>query len=173
MPCVIHPSAPRAAFICGRPYCARCQADINAAVARLDAHVTPRDCFVWYTGGHTGWAPIAGTGCAHYVAHQLGISTGGHGARCLADFSYRVSAVILGRGEVHGGLAEVRLNDIWTNPERDHTGLVSQIDPPPTPPAGEPPGLPVIWITHASIAQHRLATDRYDTHFHSMGSFFR
>jgi len=77
MPCVIHPSVTQVAFVFNRPYCARCRANIQAAVALLDAHVTPRDCFVWYAGGQDGWTPIAGTGCAHYVAHQLGIQLGG------------------------------------------------------------------------------------------------
>jgi len=36
--------ATRAAFICDRPYCARCVAEMQAAVASLDGHVTPRDC---------------------------------------------------------------------------------------------------------------------------------
>ena len=107
MPCVIHPSVTQVAFVFNRPYCARCRANIQAAVALLDAHVTPRDCFVWYAGGQDGWTPIAGTGCAHYVAHQLGIQLGGSGACCLAGFSYRVSSVIIGRQvDCHVQLAE-------------------------------------------------------------------
>ena len=110
----------------------------------------------------------------HYVAHQLGIQSGGVGACCLAGFSYRVSNVIAGRQAVIGGLAAVRLNDIWVSPTRDHTGLVSQIDVPPTPrPDAGPPVPPVVWITHASSAQHRLATNRFDTYFHSAGAFYR
>jgi hypothetical protein len=170
MACDIHPSAPRAVVLFGHSYCARCQTDIQAAVARLDNHVTPRDCFVWYTGRQNGWAPIAGTGCAHYVAHQLGVQTGAPSARCLAGYSYRVPLVILGRQPVTGGLSALQVGDIWVSATQDHTGLVSRIDPPPAQPAGAPP---VVWITHASSGQHRLATNRYDSYFHSSGNFFR
>lgn len=173
MPCDIHPTVNRVTFLFGRPYCARCRADIQAAVAQLDAHVTPPGCFVWYTGGQTGWAPIAGTGCAHYVAHQLGIQMGSPGARCLAGFNYRVPAVILGRQRVTGGLSAIQINDIWVNTGRSHTGLVSRIDPPPAQQAGAQPGSPTIWITHASSAQHALSTNRFDTYFHSSGDFYR
>ena len=99
---------------------------------------------------------------------------GGAGACCLAGFSYRVSNVITGRQVVTGGLGAVQLNDIWVSPTRDHTGLVSQIDAPPAPrPNAGPPGPPVVWITHASSAQHRLATNRFDTYFHGAGAFYR
>jgi hypothetical protein len=172
MPCAIHPSAATAVTLFGRQYCARCHQGIQAAVARLDNHVTPRDCFVWYTGSVSGWAPIAGTGCAHYVAHQLGIRGHQPGACCLAGYLYRVSALIVGRLRVTGGLSAVRVNNIWVSPTRDHTGLVSRITPPPAQPAGAPPAPPIIWITHASSGQHRLATDRFDTYFHSSGDFY-
>ncbi len=171
MTCAIHPVATRAAFICDRPYCARCVAEMQAAVASLDGHVTPRDCFIWYSGNRNGWARIMGTGCAHYVAHQLNIGVGG--PRCLAGFSHRVADVIIGRQVVDGGLAAVQVNDIWVSPIRNHTGLVSQIDPPPPQSPGKPPNPPVVWITHASSAQHRLATNRFDTYFHGSGDFFR
>jgi hypothetical protein len=65
---------------------------MQAAVASLDGHVTPRDCFIWYSGNRNGWARIIGTGCAHYVAHQLNIGVGG--PRCLAGFSHRVADVV-------------------------------------------------------------------------------
>ncbi len=173
MSCTIHPGAASAVTLFNRAYCARCQAGIQAAVAALDAHVTPPGCFVWYTGSRNGWAPIAGTGCAHYVAHQRGINIGSPGSRCLAGFSYRVSDVIIGRQAVNGGLAAVQVNDIWVSPTRDHTGLVSRIDPPAPSAPGAPQHPPVVWITHASSAQHRLATNRFDTYFHGSGSFLR
>jgi hypothetical protein len=103
----------------------------------------------------------------------LGIGTGGPGACCLAGCSYRVADVIVGRQEVTGGLVVVQVNDIWVSPSRDHTGLVSQIDPAPAQTPGGQPALPVVWITHASSAQHRLATNRFDVYFHGAGSFFR
>ena len=173
MPCVIHRGTASTVVLFNRPYCARCQRDIQAAVDQLDNHVTPRGCFVWYEGSQNGWSPITGTGCAHYVAHQLGIRAGQPGALCLAGYVYRVPMVIVGRQRVTGGLGALQVDDIWVSPTRDHTGLISRIDPPPAQAAGAPPTSPVIWITHASSAQHRLATNRYDTYFHSSGDFFR
>jgi hypothetical protein len=176
MSCVIHPSLPQAASIGGRPYCARCQAGIRAAVARLDRHVSPPDCFVWYKNTHEGWTPIEGTGCAHYVSHQLGIRTGRAADQCLAGFTYRVRIMLQGRTSVTGGLAFVRVGNVWANTARSHTGLVSRIDPPlarATPPPGAATSAPIIWITHASSHQHRLATDRFDTYFGGEGDFFR
>ena len=69
------------------------------AIARVPAHVVPRDCFVWYMDSRRGWEPIPGTGCAHYVAHRLGIT---RGAVCDAGSSIRVSDVVAGMG--HSGI---------------------------------------------------------------------
>src|SRR5664279_4176981 len=125
MPCIIHPGTATAVVLFNRPYCARCQRDIQASVTLLDNHVTPRDCFVWYAGSREGWTPIVGTGCAHYVAHQRGIRAGAPGALCLAGYVYRVPMVIIGRQRVTGGGA-LQVDDIWVSPNRDHTGLVSR-----------------------------------------------
>ena len=176
MSCVIHPAAVQAVVIGGRSYCARCQTGMTAAVARLDAHVTPPDCFIWYANARDGWTPIAGTGCAHYVSHQLNIHSGSAGDQCLAGYTYRVNPMLTGRVRVTGGLSAVQVGNIWVNVARTHTGLVSRIDPPvPNPRArpGSPPPNPIIWITNASSGQHKLATDRFDLHFSSQGDFYR
>ena len=175
MSCVVHPTAPQAVSIGGRPYCARCQAGIRAAVARLDPHVTPPACFAWYKNTHDGWQPIDGTGCAHYVSHQLNIHAGPPGDQCLAGFTFKVRVMIAGRTRVTGGLSAVRVGQIWVNPGRSHTGVVSRIELPPAnvqPRPGVPPPNPVIWITNASSGQHKLATDRFDLHFGGQGDFF-
>lgn len=175
MPCVIHPAAVQAIVIGGRPYCARCQTGIRAAVATLDAHVTPPDCFVWYANARAGWTPIAGTGCAHYVSHQLNIRVGAAAVQCLEGFTFTVNVMLGGRRRVTGGLAAVQVGNIWVNPQRTHTGQVSRIDPPvPNPRArpGSPAPSPIIWITNASSGQHRLATDRFDLHFLGQGDFY-
>jgi hypothetical protein len=179
MACVIHPGSQQVTVIGGRGYCAACQRGIRAAVARLDAHVTPPDCFVWYKNSAEGWTPIFGTGCAHYVSHQMGINFGTAADKCLAGFTYRVPVMLTGRTRVTGGLSAVRVGDIWVNTARSHTGIVSRIDPPaaPAPVArprpGAPAPVPILWITNASSGQHRLATDRFDLHFGSQGDFFR
>jgi hypothetical protein len=146
------------------------------AAAQLDPHVTPRDCFVWYKNAAEGWQPIAGTGCAHYVAHQLNIRVGGPSPSntCLNGMTYRVPLMLTGKTLVTGGLTSVRVYDIWVQTDKHHTGMVSKIDPAPatTGPASQPTS-PIIWITHASSGQHKLATDRFDQYFHGLGDFFR
>jgi hypothetical protein len=141
MPCVIHTDTASTVVLFNWPYCA------------------------------SGWLPITGTGCAHYVAYQLGIQAGPPGALCLAGYVYRVPMVIVGRQRVAGGLGALQVDDIWVSPTRDHTGLISRIDPPPAQAASGASTSPVIWITHASSAQHRLATNRYDNYFHNAGDF--
>jgi hypothetical protein len=180
MSCPIHPTARTAATIDGIAYCQSCANGISAAQAQLDGHIIPRNCFVVYAGSVRGWTPISGTGCAHYVAHQLGIRNGNPGARCLAGFTYRVPVMIAGRTLVSGGLGAVQVGDIWVNPNRTHTGLVTRVVPPPPAPAPAtgtrapaPTPAPEIYITHASSAHHALSTDRFDTYFHSQGDFFR
>lgn len=174
MSCSVHPTARTATTISGISYCQSCANGIHAAQAQLDSHIIPRHCFVVYAGSVRGWTPIPGTGCAHYVAHQLGIRYGTPGARCLAGFSCRVPFLIAGRTLVSGGLGAVRIGDIWVNPNRTHTGLVSRVAP-TAPATGTrvPAPAPEIYITHASSAHHALSTDRFDTYFHSQGDFFR
>jgi hypothetical protein len=83
MPCVVHPGSASTVVLFNRSYCARCQRDIQAAVAQLDPHVTPRDCFVWYKGrqdvghrsqglgAHTMWPINSAFRLAHLVPFAL------------------------------------------------------------------------------------------------------
>lgn len=167
MACAIHPGSPSAVTINGKGYCTRCQDGIQAAAGTLDAHVSPRDCFVWYRNSRDGWGPIAGTGCAHYVSHRLEIRSGGPGDKCLAGYTYRVPVMIGGLTQVPS-LESVRNDDIWVNPARGHTGIVTRITP-----GVAPRNVPTIWITHASSAQHSVATDAFDVYFRGQGDFFR
>lgn len=171
MRCVIHPGLPKATTIAGKSYCTQCAAQMEAAVGKLDPHVSPRDCFVWYTGGANGWSPIDGTGCAHFVSHELGIHRGQSGEQCLAGFTFRVSTMLGGRSKVPGGLGAVKRRDIWVNPGRTHCGLVTRVGPElATGPSGD---YPAIWITHSSSRLHRVSLDRFDAYFKSEGEFFR
>lgn len=118
----IQSSAPTAVILDGRAYCERCQTDMAAAATALDAHVTPRSCFVWYKNTREGWQPIDGTGCAHYVAHQKNIRNGSPGQKCVAGFTFRVQPCLTGLTQVTGGLGAVQVGDIWVNVARTHTG---------------------------------------------------
>jgi hypothetical protein len=100
-----------------------CYTTRTEAVSRVPTHVVPRECFVWRDGPSTfPWRVIPGTGCAHWVAHQLGIR---RGATCYNGYSIRVSDVISGRTEVQ--IRDCNVGNIWTNNARDHCGIVRQI----------------------------------------------
>jgi hypothetical protein len=163
--CHVHPSAPGVLTINAKSYCARCQTDISGARGRVDRHVEPKACFVWYEGGARGWQPIPGTGCAHWLLHQLARKTGG-GPTCLEGYPIRVSSVAVGRTAVVVG--NVRVNDIYVTPSRDHTGLVIRVTPPT-----RPGGVAGIIIRHDSSAQGRVADNEFATYFHGNGSFYR
>ena len=163
--CQVHGGTIGVLTINGRSYCARCQTDIIAARTRVDRHVEPKDCFVWYEGGARGWQPIPGTGCAHWLLHQLGRRTGG-GPTCLEGYPIRVSAVTVGRTAV--ATANVRVNDIYVSPTADHTGLVVAVTAPAV--VG---GTPRITIRHDSSAQGRVAENEFATYFHGRGAFYR
>lgn len=157
--CIHHPGRPATTVRNGNAYCATCQSGIESAIAAVDAHVSPRECFITYRGGDT-WAPIAGTGCAHWVAHQKGI----RGSGCMAGYALRVPEVIAGTSTVARG--DVRVGDIWANSGRDHCGIVVAVTP-------LPGGGNRISIQHDSSRQGGVRTNDFDGYFGGGGSFHR
>jgi hypothetical protein len=164
--CTHHPARQSATVINGKSYCAQCRVDIAVARSSVDTHVEPKSCFVWYEGGAQGWQPIPGTGCAHWVLHQLNHKTGAQGAMCLDGYSIRVSDVIFGRLLVD--LADVKINDIYVTPKADHTGLVSRVFP-----ATTSSNQVHIMIRHDSSGQGKVAENEFATYFHGQGRFYR
>ena len=162
--CAIHPARDSALTVNNRHYCSACRDAIRTASTRVDRHVQPPACFVWYTGGAQGWQPIPGTGCAHWVAHQRNIRPGGVGGNaCLEGFPIRVPTIIQGKTEVQRG--SVQVNDIWVSPTQDHTGLVVRVTP------GNPS--PAIMIRHDSSRQGGVFENDFATYFHGQGRFYR
>ena len=136
----------------------------SEAVARVDAHVFPKPCFVWYVNNQKGWSPIPGTGCAHYVSHQLGIK--GVKRACDAGYLFRVPDVVAGLVQVKN--SEVQVGDIWTNLKVDHTGLVVEVKPDP-----KNSKLKQIVIEHCSSRQRGVVRNDWKTFFGGQGNFFR
>ncbi len=96
------------------------------AVADVPAHVVPKACFVWIAG-HGHWMVIPGTGCAHWVAHQMNLTSG---ATCDSGFSIRVPDVIAGRTQY--AMANAQVGDIWENPgNASHVGIVRTVNKDP------------------------------------------
>ena len=155
--CTLHPGRPSVIQIEGLPYCATCRDGIRAARLHVDRHVEPRDCFIWYAS-NDHWTPIAGTGCAHWVAHELNIRAESRGEGCLGGFAYRVHSLIEGRTRIAS--PAVQIDDIYVTPNLDHTGLVARVTP-------------SIRIRHDSSGQGKVAENEFATYFHGKGSFFR
>ena len=70
-------------------YCAKCKTGILTAVGDVRPDVSPNECFIWYCRNDE-WKPIAGTGCAHWVAHEKDIQSGRADDKCLFGYTYRV-----------------------------------------------------------------------------------
>jgi len=164
--CSLHPGRDSVAAIFGKNYCATCRDGITAARGRVDRHVQPNDCFIWYVS-NDNWQPISGTGCAHWVSHELKIKAGTASDRCLAGFTYRVRTLVFSRTPVTD-ISLVRVNDIWASPSVDHTGLVIRVTPP-----AQAGGRPTITIRHDSSRQGRVAENDFATFFHGQGTFYR
>jgi len=155
--CTFHPGRDSVIEIDGSFYCAICQDGITAARCHVPQHVEPKDCFVWYAS-NDNWTPISGTGCAHWVAHQLNIRATGAGDQCLAGFAYRVRSLVACRNPV--SVADVQIDDIYVTLRMDHTGLVIR-------------AAPSILIRHDSSGQGKVAENEFATYFHGKGRFFR
>ena len=164
--CALHPGRDSVTMIFGRNYCAICRDGVAAARKLIDRHVEPKDCFIWYVSNDK-WQPVLGTGCAHWVAHQLNIRAGTPADQCLAGFTYRVPVLVRSRAPVTN-LSQVCVNNIWASRSLKHTGLVIRVVPPVR--VG---GSPTITIRHDSSRQGKVAENDFATFFHAEGSFYR
>jgi hypothetical protein len=163
--CIHHPGRVSVLTINSKNYCAECQRGIIAARLLVNRHVEPKPCFIWYVGSNS-WQPIAGTGCAHWVAHQRGIKRGNAGEQCIEGFPYRVRTMIGGMSAVL--LPDVQVNDVYVSPGVDHTGLVLSVTPNAV--AGRPA---TIIIRHDSSGQGGVSDNDFATYFHGNGTFHR
>src|SRR5713101_3971604 len=94
--CIEHPGRDGVMSYGGDYYCAICRAGIIRArthVHRKD--ISPWECFVMFRGGDT-WEAIKGTGCAHWVAHECEIRSGGRDGECLLGYTLRIEDLIAG-----------------------------------------------------------------------------
>ena len=111
--------------------CAKCYDQVKKARTTVDGHVEPKECFVIFKNEKEGWVSFTAldtknTGCAHWVAHQLNLK-GGLSGICAEGYKIRVRDVIAGARRIDPKQEDVKVNDIWVNPGRSHTGLVVSI----------------------------------------------
>lgn len=87
----------------------------------------PYVCFVYEDGSKDHpFRAIPGWGCAHYVAHQLGIKIGSSYETCRKGFSVQIGQLKQGRTQL--GLQWARNDDIWISEDGGHSGLVIAVD---------------------------------------------
>lgn len=161
--CAIHPGRKKAETINGKDYCETCVKDIRGAQKDVDRHVDPKDCFIWYANGRDGFASMPGTGCAHWVAHQKGMKTGG--TKCAAGYPVRVKDVIKGKKTVETD--KVKKGDLWANKKKSHCGIVAAVK------EGKDGAEPTITIEHCSSKQGGVKKNDFAKYFKSGGSFYR
>jgi hypothetical protein len=102
-----------------------CEAEAEAQARVVRACPPYRDDFVYRDGPPTHpWRPIPGYGCAHHVAHVLGISTEPARANCRGGMSVTIDQITEGR-TAHP-LADAAVNDIWSS--GIHSGVITEVD---------------------------------------------
>jgi hypothetical protein len=93
------------------------------ARAQVPRHVEPKACFIWHDSSARGYTAMPGTGCAHWISHQLGIN---RGLQCDVGHSTRVRDVIDGMRLVP--MPQVAVGDIWRSTEvASHAGIVREV----------------------------------------------
>lgn len=165
--CVLHPGRTAVVEILGKSYCKPCQDGQTAAGNRVDKHVEPKPCFIWYTGGKDGWQPISGTGCAHWVSHQKGLTWGTGNEKCLEGYTFRVQKVTFHLTIHVDKVEDVQAGDIWVNPGETHMGIVSKVA------TAAEAGARAITIQHDSSAQGKVSENDFKSYFGGKGKFFR
>ncbi len=153
---------------------ARSLADAKKQVA---GYIEPRGCFVWYKDSSEGYIPIPGTPCAHYVAHQIGMTRlTKRDAACDAGYLLRVQDLVTRLGDPIDA-ATVQPGDVWarlkhgrmTSGGREpssHCGMVASV-------VREGNGAPRITIKHCSSGQRLVAENDWARYFNSGGAFYR
>jgi hypothetical protein len=143
-----------------------------SAIKKVPTHVTPKECFVWYVGTKEGWEPIPGTGCAHYVSHQIGIKRGKAGSSaCDLGYVFRVSDLVKSMTLVKA--EEVQTQDIWANTGNTHCGIVVAVESAGNSDKKEGKPIGKITIEHCSSAQGGVVRNDWAGHFHGQGKFYR
>lgn len=161
--CSNHPGLTGKEKIDGTEYCETCVTGFKAARKKVDRHVEPKDCFVWYLGGKKGFGAMPGTGCAHWVAHEKGWKGGK--PQCHAGYPVRVKDVVKGCKKID--IADVKKGDLWADDKLSHCGLVDSFK------AGKDGAAPEIVIQHCSSKQGGVKKNDYAKYFKSGGQFYR
>lgn len=146
------------------------------AAATVASYVEPRGCFMQFVNNRWGWQSFSITGdtpCAHYVSHQLGLTTDSS-ASCRLKYIIRVSDLVDRLDSVE--LEDVQVGDVWarlkgerrsggTAEPTSHCGRVIRVN--------DDADVPVITIKHCSSGQRRVAENDWASYFGRGGKFYR
>ena len=167
--CIQHPGRKADSPTSIGSFCAQCAEQIKSAQESVRRHVEPKKCFVIYKGSSSGWETFQGTGCAHWVAHQLQIKRGYQSDRCAEGFSIKVPDVIAGARKIDRAGEDVKVGDIWRgHVPFDHCGLVIRVE------ESSEEGGQKITIRHCSSGNEKGVTDSdFATYFKGKGDFYR
>lgn len=163
--------------------------EILQAIMNVHRHVYPKKCFITTDNGKE-WRPINGTGCAHFVAHQLGIKRGFKGGTaCIEGYAISVRLILqemcLVQSLFHVGINDVWFNDATFKPQtgKDHCGIVTSVRLSDEKANTERQVgledkpmfnlLPIIEIKHCSSHQGGIFTNEWSEYFHGEGKFYR
>jgi hypothetical protein len=145
------------------------------AIAAVGKYITPKPCFITTDDG-ISWRPISGTGCAHFVAHQVGVVRGIKGSTaCMQGYVLSVRGLTEFFTPLNS-VKDVRPNDVWFNDAvfvnqcgQDHCGIVTDIGyDTDKQKVGQ-----IIKITHCSNKQGGVVTNDWKVHFNKSGRFYR
>jgi hypothetical protein len=85
------------------------------AVKKVDKHVSPKECFVWFMDNKRGYEPCPGTGCAHWVAHEKRWNSGKEGSNgCKKNYLIRVKDIVSKSGS-QVAVKDVVVGNVWVN----------------------------------------------------------
>jgi len=145
--------------------CKICAKQVKAAHLITDRHVELKECFVWFRDNSMGWRSLTeeGTGCAHWVAHQLNIK-GAYNV-CAAGYKFRVPDLIAGARKIDPEQEEVRYHDIWVSPDIKHCGLVVAIR--------EEGGKKIYRIKHCASGSGGVVEHNHTSLYKGQGSYHR
>lgn len=116
--CFQHPGREGVMLYGRKYYCAKCRKNIDDARRSVGHDIDPRQCFVEFCGGDT-WKKIEGTGCAHWVAHEINCGCKDEG--CLLGYTLRVEDLIAGMStrSLDQGRRNISVGDIMSLPITD------------------------------------------------------
>lgn len=121
--CLLHRDRRAEGAIGACAYCASCLQAIATALSGVRPGTMPRECAATALGESAAWRALAGSGAAHWLAHELKLRPLPPLPRCAAGFAVRRSDLLVGRRELVRELP--RPGDLWFDLDEEGCGVVA------------------------------------------------